>query len=190
MKFIETPIEGLWIIEPRVFEDERGFFMETYHQERFIAHGIAGVFVQQNHSRSKRGVLRGLHYQREPFSQGKLIRVVRGEAFDVAVDLRPGSPTFGKWFGTNLSSDNKKLLYIPPGFAHGFCALTDDVDFTYSCTNVYSAAHETGILWNDPDLAISWPLTAPIVSSKDCQLPSFKATAEYKIHITIISKKT
>ncbi len=187
MNFLETPFAGLWIIEPKVFEDERGLFMETYHQERFKAHGIADVFVQQNYSRSKRGVLRGLHYQREPFSQGKLIRVVRGEAFDVAVDLRPGSPTFGKWFGTNLSSENRKLIYIPPGFAHGFCALTDDVDFTYSCTNVYSAAHETGITWNDPDLAISWPITVPLVSSKDRQLPALKMTAEHKKHIDIIS---
>jgi len=190
MNFLETPLAGLWIIEPKVFEDERGFFMETYHQEQFKAHGIANVFVQQNHSRSKRGVLRGLHYQQEPFSQGKLVRVVRGEAFDVAVDLRPGSPTFGKWFGTTLSSENKILLYIPPGFAHGFCTLTDDVDFTYSCTNVYSAAHETGIIWNDPDLAISWPVADPVVSAKDQHLPTLKTMPEYKSHIDIQSSRT
>lgn len=171
MKFIETPIQGLWIIEPRIFKDERGFFMETYHQEMFREHGITETFVQQNHSRSKRGVLRGLHYQTAPFEQGKLVSVVHGEVFDVAVDLRPGSKTFGNWFGLNLSSENHKFMYIPPGFAHGFCALTDEVDFLYSCTSVYSLENESGVVWNDPNIGIAWPIRDPIVSLKDQQLP-------------------
>lgn len=173
MKFIETPIQGLWIIEPRIFEDERGFFMETYHQEKFREHGIAETFVQQNHSRSKRGVLRGLHYQTAPYEQGKLVSVAHGEAFDIAVDIRPESPTFGKWFGLTLSSKNHRLFYIPPGFAHGFCALSDEVDFHYSCTTNYSPAHETGIIWNDPYFNISWPFKEPLVSPKDKRLPTF-----------------
>lgn len=174
MKFIETPIQGLWIIEPQVFKDERGFFMETYHQVKFRAHGINEIFVQQNHSRSKRGVLRGLHYQTAPFEQGKLVRVAHGEVFDVAVDLRAGSSSFGKWFGLTLSSENHRLFYIPPGFAHGFCALSDEVDFFYSCSNVYSPAHESGIVWNDPDIDIVWPLQSPIISTKDRTLPHLR----------------
>ncbi len=172
MKFIETPIQGLWIIEPRIFEDERGFFMETYHQEKFREHGITAPFVQQNHSHSKRGVIRGLHYQTPPFEQGKLVSVTHGEAFDVAVDIRPSSPTFGKWFGITLSSENHRLFYIPPGFAHGFCAISDAVDFFYSCTNIYSPAHESGIAWDDPAIGIKWPTISPIVSLKDIKLPS------------------
>jgi len=182
MKFIETPISGLWIIEPKVFEDERGFFMEIYHQEKFRAHGISETFIQQNHSRSKRGVLRGLHYQSAPFSQGKLVRVVHGEAFDVCVDIRPGSKTFGKWFGLSMSAENRKLFYIPPGFAHGFCALTENVDFLYSCTNVYSPRHDSGIAWNDPDIGIKWPVESPMISAKDMKLPNLCDSPEYHKH--------
>lgn len=171
MKFIETPIQGLWIIEPRIFRDERGFFMETYHREKFHEHGITETFVQQNHSHSKRGVLRGLHYQTTPFEQGKLVKVANGEVFDVAVDIRPNSPTFGEWFALKLSSENHRLLYIPPGFAHGFCALSDSVDFVYSCTKPYSPVHESGIIWNDPKISIQWPVNSPIVSGKDANLP-------------------
>jgi len=186
MKFVETPISGLLIIEPQVFEDERGFSMETYHQEKFHAHGICESFVQQNHSRSKRGVLRGLHYQNAPFAQGKLVRVTRGEAFDVSVDLRPGSATFGKWFGAELSGNNYRIVYIPPGFAHGFCALTDDVDFLYSCTSIYSHTHECGIAWNDPDICVPWPIESPIVSLKDMNLPNLRSVPAYKEHLRLM----
>lgn len=174
MKFIETPIQGLWIIEPRIFDDERGFFMETYHQDKFREHGITAPFVQQNRSRSKQGVIRGLHYQTAPFEQGKLVSVAHGEVFDVAVDIRPDSPTFGKWFGLALSSENHRLFYIPPGFAHGFCALSEYVDFVYSCTSIYSPQNETGIIWNDPYINVEWPIAAPSLSDKDLKLPRFQ----------------
>jgi dTDP-4-dehydrorhamnose 3,5-epimerase len=162
----ETPLPGLLVIEPRVFRDDRGFFWETHHAHRYAEAGIAESFVQDNASRSTRGTLRGLHYQLER-PQGKLVWVVRGEVFDVAVDIRKSSPTFGKWFGLRLSGEEPKQLYIPPGFAHGFCVLSDSADFVYKCTNLYAPDDERGILWNDSDIAIEWPLVEPRLSDKD-----------------------
>lgn len=166
MQFITTEIPGVIVVEPKVFEDERGFFMETFHQPRFAASGIELPFVQDNHSRSKRGVLRGLHYQlRHP--QGKLVRVVRGEVFDVAVDLRRGSPTFGRWFGTTLSETNRRQLYVPPGLAHGFCVISDAAEVLYKTTDVYHPEDERTVHWNDSDIGIAWPIENPVVSVKD-----------------------
>ena len=171
--FTKAPIEGLVIIEPRAFPDERGFFMESYKQSDFEKAGIVGPFVQDNHSRSKRGVLRGLHFQRPPYAQGKLVRVSRGRAWDVAVDLRKGSPTFGKYFALELSESNRLMFWIPAGFAHGFLALEDDTELQYKCTAEYNAASDGGLRWNDPDIAIAWPDIGipPIVSAKDAALP-------------------
>jgi len=171
--FTPGPIEGLIIIEPRIFHDERGFFMETYKESDFTAAGIPGPFVQDNHSRSSRGTLRGLHFQKAPYAQGKLVRVTRGAVWDVAVDLRPGSVTFGKWFGIELSETNKILLWIPPGFAHGFVALEDNTELQYKCTAEYHAPSDGGIRWDDPDIGIPWPdLGIPyILSEKDKKLP-------------------
>lgn len=166
MKLIETGIPEVLILEPTVFGDQRGFFLETYRREVFAAAGIP-EFVQDNHSKSSRGVLRGLHYQiREP--QGKLVRVVQGEVFDVAVDLRRSSPTFGRWVGEHLSADNKRALYVPPGFAHGFYVLSETAEVTYKCTTYYAPRYERSLLWNDPALAIQWPEgPAPLLSDKD-----------------------
>jgi len=171
--FIPGPIEGLIIIEPRVFADERGFFLESYKASDFAAAGIKETFVQDNHSRSSRGTLRGLHFQKAPYAQGKLVRVTRGAVWDVAVDLRPGSVTFGKWFGIELSETNKILLWIPPGFAHGFVALEDNTELQYKCTAEYHAPSDGGIRWDDPDIGIPWPdLGIPyILSEKDKKLP-------------------
>lgn len=171
--FTKVPIEGLVIIEPRAFPDERGFFMESYKQSDFEKAGILGPFVQDNHSRSKRGVLRGLHFQRPPNAQGKLVRVSRGCAWDVAVDLRKGSPTFGKYFALELSESNRLMFWIPAGFAHGFLALEDDTELQYKCTAEYNAASDGGLRWNDPDIAIAWPDIGipPLVSAKDAALP-------------------
>ncbi len=166
MEFRETALAGMYLIEPRVFEDSRGFFMETYHQAKFADAGIAAMFVQDNHSRSGRGTLRGLHYQIQ-HAQGKLVRVVRGEIFDVGVDLRRDSPTFGQWAGEILSEENKRQLYIPPGFAHGFCVLSEIAEVTYKCTDLYHPEHERSLLWNDPQLGITWPIDDPILSPKD-----------------------
>lgn len=166
MNVKETPLAGLLVIEPRVFRDSRGFFWETYHARRYAEAGITGPFVQDNASRSAKGTLRGLHYQlKRP--QGKLVWVVRGEVFDVVVDIRKDSPTFGKWHGERLSGDEPKQLYIPPGFAHGFCVVSDTAEFMYKCTNLYAPDDERGILWNDPDVAIAWPITEPVLSAKD-----------------------
>ena len=162
----ETPLPGLLVIEPRVFRDDRGFFWETHHASRYAEAGIADPFIQDNASRSTRGTLRGLHYQLER-PQGKLVWVVRGEVFDVAVDIRKSSPTFGKWFGLRLSGEEPKQLYIPPGFAHGFCVLSDSADFVYKCTNLYAPDDERGIRWNDPDIGIEWPIAQPLFSDKD-----------------------
>lgn len=166
VKFTETSLPGVILIEPRVFGDERGFFMETYRADVFKAHGIDGAFVQDNHSRSARGVLRGLHYQ-EPYPQGKLVRCTRGALFDVAVDIRRGSPAFGKWYGVTLSEENKSMLWIPPGFAHGFCAVTDDAELVYKTTEIYRPEHDRAILWNDPEIGIEWPIADPTLSTKD-----------------------
>jgi dTDP-4-dehydrorhamnose 3,5-epimerase len=169
MNFLTTEIEGVMLIEPQVFGDERGFFMETWHAAKFAEGGIDARFVQDNHSRSAKGVLRGLHYQ-SPRPQGKLVRVVAGAVFDVVVDLRRSSPTLGRWFGAELSDENRRMLWAPPGTAHGFLTLSQSADLAYKCTDYYAAEDEHGIAWNDPDLAIGWPLaagTAPTLSAKD-----------------------
>ena len=167
MKVTETSLSGVLLIEPPVFHDERGLFFESYHRDRFRQLGIVDDFVQDNHSRSKQNVVRGLHYQ-EPNGQGKLVRCARGAVWDVAVDVREGSPTFGNWYGVELSDANQWMLWIPRGFAHGFAALSD-CDLVYKCTDYYAPRSERTILWNDPDLAIDWPISEAdaIVSSKD-----------------------
>lgn len=169
MKATRTSIADVIVFEPRVFGDERGFFFESFNRRAFEeATGITGDFVQDNHSRSLKGVLRGLHYQLAPKAQGKLVRVVQGEVFDVAVDIRKGSPSFGQWVGEILSAENRRQLWIPPGFAHGFLTLSESAEFLYKTTDTYSPAHERSILWNDPELGIEWPLDGPpIVSAKD-----------------------
>ncbi len=173
MPFTFTPlhIPDVILIEPRVFPDARGFFLETYKYSDFAAHGIPETFVQDNHSRSIRGVLRGLHYQNPPGAQGKLVRAVRGAIFDVAVDIRPDSATFGQWVGEMLSDENHHMLYIPPGFAHGFLTLSDVADVSYKTTAEYAPELDSGIIWNDPTIAIQWPVQTPILSPKDAALP-------------------
>lgn len=168
MEQIETSLAGVYELRPAVFEDARGFFMETYHQEKFRALGISDNFVQDNHSQSSKGTLRGLHYQLHQ-AQAKLCRVVEGEALDVAVDIRLGSPTFGKWASVKLSARSHNLIYIPAGFAHGFLALTDSVQFLYKCSDFYDRNDERGILWSDPALNIAWGIAAPLVSEKDAE---------------------
>lgn len=170
MNVIQTPLPGVLVFEPRVFSDQRGFFVETFHQQRYQEAGLGKPFVQDNHSRSSKGILRGLHYQLN-HPQGKLVRVVAGEVFDVAVDIRKGAPTFGQWFGTCLSGENHKQMYVPPGFAHGFCVLSETADFLYKCTDFYFPKDEYGIVWDDPKLAIDWPIQQPTLSSKDAALP-------------------
>ncbi len=166
MKRIDTELEGVWIFEPKVFGDARGFFMETWNRARYAEAGLDVTFVQDNVSRSSRGVLRGLHYQ-HPNAQGKLVQVLEGEVVDVAVDIRVGSPTFGQSVTVNLSDHNFRQLYVPPGFAHGFCVLSETAIFAYKCTDFYNAAAEGGVLWNDPDLNISWAVENPLLSDKD-----------------------
>jgi dTDP-4-dehydrorhamnose 3,5-epimerase len=162
-----TAIADVLLIEPKVFGDPRGFFLESWNAKAFAEAGIPAAFVQDNHSRSPRGVLRGLHYQiRQP--QGKLVRVVAGEVFDVAVDLRRASPTFGRWVGERLSADNKRMLWIPPGFAHGFLVLSESADFLYKTTDYYAPEHERVLAWNDPELGVKWPLAGtPTLSARD-----------------------
>lgn len=168
MNIIETAIEGLLIIEPKVFGDERGFFMESWNARAFREAGLDIEFVQDNHSRSSRGVLRGLHYQ-QPGPQGKLVRVTAGAVYDVAVDMRRSSPTFGQWVGVELSAANKRMFWVPEGMAHGFLCLEDGTDFLYKCRGYYDPAHEHSLLWNDPTLGIAWPLDGitPQLSAKD-----------------------
>lgn len=176
MKFLPTCIPGLVVIEPTVFGDERGFFMETYHAAKFKDAGITANFVQDNHSKSGRGILRGLHYQIQ-HAQGKLVRVVSGEVFDVAVDLRHDSPTCGQWVGEVLSAENKRMLWVPPGFAHGFLVTSESAEFVYKCTDFYAPQHERAVRWDDPDLNIAWPLpngVPPLVSAKDAAGVLFK----------------
>lgn len=166
MKIIQTPLPGVILLEPKRHGDSRGFFLETYREDIFTEAGIDGPFVQDNHSRSKRGILRGLHYQLvQP--QGKLVRVASGKVFDVALDVRNGSPTFGQWFGATLDEDNMRMMYIPPGFAHGFLVLSEIADFIYKCTDYYHPLSEQGILWNDPAIGIEWPSTDVLLSEKD-----------------------
>ena len=169
MKIIETEIPEVKILEPAVFSDDRGYFLETWNAKTFATVGLDWQFVQDNHSRSRRNVIRGLHYQIQN-TQAKLVRVVTGAVFDVVVDVRRGSSTFGRWVGVELTESNHRMLWIPAGFAHGFLSLRDDTDLTYKCTDVYAARHERTIVWDDPDLAIAWPLPAgqaPLVSPKD-----------------------
>ena len=167
MNVIKTKLDDCVIIEPKVFGDERGFFLETFQAERYTSEaGITLPFVQDNHSRSSKSVLRGLHFQKTK-PQGKLVRVVRGQVYDVAVDIRKGSPTYGQWEGLILSEENKTQLWVPPGFAHGFVVLSDTADFEYKCTDYYDPSDEGSILWNDPDLDISWPVESPVLSNKD-----------------------
>jgi len=174
-KFIKTSIEGVYIIEPTVFGDDRGYFMETYHAEEFKEAGLNLNFVQDNQSKSKKGVLRGLHFQYTK-PQGKLVRVIKGEVFDVAVDLRRNSPTYGKWESIILSEKNKKQFYIPEGFAHGFLVLSEDAEFTYKCTDFYDSEDEGGILWNDSSIAIDWPVDniEILLSEKDKKWKTFE----------------
>lgn len=174
-EFIKLEIPEIVLIKPKVFEDERGFFLEFFKYSEFAKAGIDYNFVQDNHSKSKRGVLRGLHYQLKPRAQGKLIRCIKGRIWDVAVDIRKGSPTFGKWVAAILSEENKYMLWIPAGFAHGFVAL-EDSEIIYKCTEEYAPELERGIIWNDPEIGIKWPLSQPIVSKKDAILPELKET--------------
>jgi dTDP-4-dehydrorhamnose 3,5-epimerase len=175
MKIIETPLPGLLILEPRVFADTRGYFLESYNQKKFTAAGISTVFVQDNESKSGMGVIRGLHYQLDPYSQTKLVRVIQGSVYDVAVDCRKGSPTFGQSFGLELSEENKLQFFIPKGFAHGFSVLSEAAVFSYKCDSLYNPAAERGILYNDPALKINWGIEASeaIVSGKDTIHPLF-----------------
>lgn len=172
--FTRSAIPDVWIIEPRVFSDERGFFMETYKRSEFAAQGIAETFVQSNHSKSSKGTLRGLHYQNLPKPQGKLIRALGGEIYDVAVDIRKGSPTFGNWVAVTLSAQNKRMLYVPAGFAHGFCVTSEDAEVQYMTTEEYAPDLEAGIIWNDSDLAIDWPIAEPILSPRDRAWPPLR----------------
>ncbi len=178
MNLRPTAIPDVLLIEPDVHGDRRGFFMESYHQKKFAESGINQDFVQDNHSRSEKGVLRGLHFQLNN-PQGKLIRVVTGEVFDVAVDIRKGSATFGQWVGECLSEENHKMLYVPPGFAHGFCVVSEVADFLYKCTDFYDPSDEQGIIWNDPQVNISWPGDSFELSAKDQQYKTLAEMTEY-----------
>lgn len=181
MRLIETLLKDALVVEPKVFGDQRGFFMESWNRRAFAQLGLDLDFVQDNHSRSARGVLRGLHYQlKQP--QGKLVRVVAGTVFDVAVDLRKSSPTFGQWTGVELSAENRRMFWVPPGFAHGFLVLSESADFLYKTTDYYAPEHERSILWNDPELAIDWPLAgigAPTLAAKDAAGTRFTGAEVY-----------
>ena len=186
MKVVETALSGVLILEPKVFDDARGFFLETYSEQRYFDAGIRERFVQDNHSRSCKGVLRGLHYQlMRP--QGKLVSVTRGAVFDVAVDIRRGSPSFGRWAGVVLDDRNHRQFYIPPGFAHGFCVLSDKVDFVYKCTDYYHPQSECGIAWDDPDIAIDWPVRNVSLSNKDARNPKLAAQLADKLPLYLDS---
>jgi dTDP-4-dehydrorhamnose 3,5-epimerase len=173
MRLTPKEIPDVILIEPDVFRDTRGFFLETWHERKYAEGGITGPFVQDNHSHSRRGSLRGLHAQRER-PQGKLVRVVDGVVFDVAVDIRRGSPTFGKWVADRLSGENLRQLWIPPGFAHGFCVLSETVHLEYKCTDFYDAEDEIAIAWNDPEIGIDWPVSDPTLSAKDAVAPRLR----------------
>lgn len=170
-KFSNREIPGVKVIEYRKFDDPRGFFMETFRRQDFAEQGITIPFVQDNYSHSGRGVLRGLHYQKDPFAQGKLVVVLKGEVYDVGVDIRRGSPTYGRWIGEILSAGNQKMLYLPPGLAHGFCVLSEEADFFYKVTADYAPDLDRGIIWDDPEIGIEWPISDPILSEKDRRLP-------------------
>lgn len=179
MEVVKTPIEGVLLIKPQVFGDERGYFVETWQKERYEAAGINLPFVQDNHSKSTKGILHGLHFQKQ-HPQGKLVMVSLGEVFDVAVDIRKGSPTFGKWFGAILNQENQNQLWIPPGMAHGFVVLSDVAHFHYKCTDFYHPGDEGSIRWNDPTIGIDWPYKEePVLSAKDQIAPFFKDALEF-----------
>jgi dTDP-4-dehydrorhamnose 3,5-epimerase len=172
--FHRLSIPEVVLVKPRVFRDDRGYFFETYKKSVFLAGGIAEDFVQDNHSYSTRGVIRGLHYQKGPHAQGKLVRCDTGRILDVAVDIRRGSPTYGKWVGAKLSDRNQCMLYLPPGFAHGFLVLSESAEVSYKCTCEYSPEHDRGIIWNDPDIGIDWPVSSPVLSPKDAAHPELR----------------
>jgi dTDP-4-dehydrorhamnose 3,5-epimerase len=174
--FKKLDIQDVILVEAKVFSDERGFFLESFKESIFASNGINTRFVQDNFSHSIKGVLRGIHYQKNPKAQAKLVTTLRGEIFDVAVDIRKGSPTYGKWIGEILSEDNHKLLYIPEGFAHGFCVISEEADVLYKVTQEYSPEDEMGIMWNDSEINIKWPIDKPILHEKDSNLPSLKNT--------------
>ena len=177
MNFRPTPLSGVILVEPDVHRDPRGFFLETYHAAKYKAGGIDAAFVQDNHSRSGKGTLRGLHAQwRKP--QGKLVRTLQGEIFDVAVDVRPGSPTYGRWFGARLTSDNHHQLWVPAGFIHGFCVLSETAEVEYKCTDLYDPGGELGVRWDDPAIGIDWPIAQPILSAKDAAAPLLAAVQD------------
>ena len=180
MKVERTALPGVLILEPKVFGDARGFFMETWNRSRYAEAGLPGEFVQDNVSYSRHGVLRGLHYQ-SPRAHGKLVHVLEGEVFDVAVDVRVGSPTFGRWAGATLSAQNRRQLWIPPGFAHGFCVTGETALFCYKCTELYAPEHEGSILWNDPAIGIAWPLEHPTLSAKDAAAPPLAAVSPARL---------
>lgn len=178
MEFRSTSLPGVLLVIPKIFADARGFFLETYHVEKFRDGGIALPFVQDNHSKSVRGTLRGLHAQwRKP--QGKLVRALQGEIFDVAVDARKGSPHFGKWFGTLLTAENRHMLWVPPGFVHGFAVVSETAEVEYKCTDVYDPGYELTVSWNDPEIGISWPISDPILSPKDAAGKSLREQLEH-----------
>lgn len=180
-EFIKLEIPEVILIKPKKYNDERGFFWESYKQSEFKQNGIKEIFVQDNHSKSRKHVLRGLHYQTSPYEQGKLVQCIKGEIFDVAVDLRKKSKTFTKWVGLNLRAVNNYMLYIPPGFAHGFCSLQDNTEVTYKVTCEYSKTHDKGIFWNDPTIGINWPIKNVQVSEKDRYLPLIHQAELFKI---------
>ncbi|HEU4502333.1 MAG TPA: dTDP-4-dehydrorhamnose 3,5-epimerase [Nitrospira sp.] len=181
MKVTPLDIPGALLIEPSLFRDRRGLFCETFHAQRYVEAGLTDQFVQDNFSRSVRGTLRGLHYQ-QPHAQGKLVMAVEGTIYDVVVDIRKGSPTYGTWQGFELSSDNYRQLYIPPGCAHGFCVTSEEAAVLYKCTDFYSPSDERGVIWNDPALRISWPVSMPLLSPKDQAYPSL-ATTEHELPV-------
>jgi dTDP-4-dehydrorhamnose 3,5-epimerase len=174
MELIPTSIPEVIIIKPDVFGDDRGYFFESFHADKFAAFGITDSFIQSNESCSQKDVLRGLHYQLDPFAQGKLVRVIKGAVLDIAVDIRQNSPTFGQWVSMKLTGENKWICFIPKGFAHGFVSLENDTIFTYKCSGLYNKASEASIRWNDPELNIEWGITNPLLSEKDIQAPLFK----------------
>ncbi|WP_413625493.1 dTDP-4-dehydrorhamnose 3,5-epimerase [Luteibacter sp. Lutesp34] len=180
MKFLQTPLPGCVLIEPQVIGDSRGFFYESYNEAKFKEAGIDRRFVQSNISRSARGVLRGLHYQ-WPRPQGKLVSVLEGEVFDVAVDIRRGSPTFGQWTGVMLTAENHRHFWIPEGFAHGFCVVSDHAIFSYQCTDLYDPKADGGVLWSDPAIGVDWPLSSPLLSGKDAKAPLLKEVAPERL---------
>jgi dTDP-4-dehydrorhamnose 3,5-epimerase len=181
--FNRTAISEVVVIDPQVFSDQRGFFIETYKLSEFVAQGISETFVQGNHSKSLKGTLRGLHYQKHPKAQGKLVRAIAGDIYDVVADIRLGSPTHGEWVAVSLSSANRRMLYIPPGFAHGFCVVSDEAEIVYMTTAEYAPATEAGVIWNDPDLRIEWPIAEPQLSDRDRRWPRLKnADNNFRYH--------